>query len=83
MRAQRSLRELHKRGLTADFDEVLAEIQARDHRDSTRGDSPLRAAPDAVHVNTDGLTIEQVVEKVLAIARDRGAAPSAVRPEGR
>lgn len=69
-RARRRWRELQARGLEADFDEILADIRARDQRDSTRAHSPLRAAPDAVCLDTDGLTIEQVVERVLAIARD-------------
>lgn len=54
--------------------EVLAQIVHRDHRDSTRENSPLTAAEDSVEVDTTGLTIEQVVEQVAALARERGAA---------
>ena len=70
-RARRRLLELQARQHTASFDTVLAEITGRDQRDSTREDSPLRPAPDAVHVDTGGLTIEQVVERVLEIVRAR------------
>jgi cytidylate kinase len=74
-RAQRRWLELRERGMEGDVHEVLAEIQARDQRDSTRSDSPLVPAPDAVHIDTGGLTIEQVVERVLEVVRGR-------RPEG-
>jgi cytidylate kinase len=73
-RARRRWEELRGRGLAADLHQVLADIEARDSRDMTRADSPLRPAPDAVHVDTDGLTIEQVVAEVLAIAKERGSA---------
>ena len=68
-RARRRWQELRNRGLKADLDEVLADVQARDRRDSTRADSPLKPAPDAVHVDTGGLTIEQVVQRVLTVVR--------------
>ena len=72
-RARRRWEELQGRGLDADLQQVLADIEARDARDSTRVDSPLKPAPDAVHVNTDGLAIEQVVANVLAIVKERGS----------
>ena len=72
-RAERRWKELRERGLQADVDQVLADIEARDQRDSTRADSPLRAAPDAVHVDTGGLSIEQVAQKVLEMAKKRAA----------
>ncbi len=67
-RARRRCLELEQRGLPANYDTVLAEINERDRRDMTREHSPLRAAVDAVHVDTGGLTIEQVVERVLEAA---------------
>ena len=70
-RAHRRWLELLERGREADEQQVLAEIRARDERDSTRQDSPLKPAPDAVHVDTGGLTIDQVVERVLEVVRDR------------
>ncbi len=74
-RANRRWLELRERGFEADLATVLSEICARDARDSNRAHSPLRAAPDAVHLDTDGLTIEEVVEKLLAIARERRLIP--------
>ena len=50
-------------------------IAERDRRDSTRSDSPLLKADDAVEVDTTGLTIEEQVERVIALALERGAVP--------
>jgi len=69
-RARRRWEELRGRGREADLQHVLADIEARDARDTTRADSPLKPAPDAVHVDTDGLTIEQVVARVLDVVRE-------------
>jgi cytidylate kinase len=49
--------------------EVAAEQAARDERDTTREDSPLVAAKDAIEVDTTGLTIEQVVSRITELAR--------------
>ncbi len=73
-RGRRRWKELRGRGLEVDLQQVLTDIEARDARDTTRADSPVKPAPDAVHVDTDGLTIEQVVAKVLAIVKERGSA---------
>jgi cytidylate kinase len=53
--------------LGADVDTVLAEQTMRDTRDSAREHSPLRAADDAVELDTSGLTIEQVVERITGL----------------
>ena len=70
-RARRRTLELHAKGVDADVSTVEAEIRERDHRDTTRADSPLMAASNAVTVDTDGLSIEQVVEAVLMVCRER------------
>ncbi len=70
-RAERRWHELRAQGVSADLQQVQAEIEARDKQDSTRSDSPLRAASHAVHVDTAGMTIEQVVATVLEVARER------------
>ena len=62
--------------LGADVKEILAQQQERDERDRTRQVSPLLAADDAVHVDTTGLSIDQVVDRIAALARERGAAVS-------
>jgi CMP/dCMP kinase len=51
--------------------EVAGEIADRDRRDSSRPDSPLAQAPDAVYVDTTQLSIEQVEEAVLRLVRER------------
>jgi cytidylate kinase len=50
-------------------EQVLADMQARDERDTTREHSPLRAADDAVEVDTTGLSVEQVVERIAELTR--------------
>jgi cytidylate kinase len=53
---------------------VLAEQTMRDQRDATREHSPLRPAPGAVVLDTSGLAVEQVVERIAVLARDLAAA---------
>jgi cytidylate kinase len=50
------------------FDQVAADIARRDHADSTRTASPMGVAPDAVCLDTTDVTVDEVVEAVLAIA---------------
>ena len=66
-RARRRAAELAARGTPLPFPDVLVEIERRDRLDSTRAASPLRRAPDAVLVHTDGLSIEQALAVVLQI----------------
>jgi cytidylate kinase len=54
--------------------EVLAAQRRRDASDSEREHGALRAAPDAVHVDTTGITADEAVERVVALARERGLA---------
>jgi cytidylate kinase len=56
----------------ADAATVLAEQAIRDERDTTREHSPLVAAPDAVELDTTGLTLDEVVARVAGLARDVG-----------
>lgn len=72
-RARRRAAELEAKGQKADPKVVASEIKERDERDSTRQHAPLRQAPDAVHVDTDGMDIEQVVQTVLSIYREKVA----------
>lgn len=64
-RAKRRLKEFESRGENVEFDTVLKEIVERDRRDSTREIAPLRKADDAQEVVTDGMTVQEVVEKIL------------------
>lgn len=71
-RARRRCEELREKGLPAALEEIQAGIAERDRRDSTREDSPLRVAPDATVVDTDRLTIDEVVAIVEALAEEAG-----------
>ena len=66
-RARRRLKELQAKGVSISLKEVLADIQRRDHIDSTREISPLMKATDAIEVDTTNLTIEEQVEKIYRI----------------
>ena len=64
-RARRRWKELTEQGESVQYSEVLADVRARDRRDEEREASPLRAASDAVRVDTDTMTIDQVVDCIL------------------
>lgn len=69
-RARRRWRERRAGDPAADLGAIQADIEARDAFDSRRALSPLRPAADAVTVDTDGLTVEEVAERILALAGD-------------
>ncbi len=64
-RARRRVEELQAKGMVVDYAQTLAEQRERDARDSHRANSPLTPAPDAIILNTDGLSIEDVVTRIL------------------
>jgi cytidylate kinase len=70
-RARRRHNQLKEKGLTVNIAGLSQEILERDRRDSNRSVAPLRPAEDAVILDSTGLTIEQVVDQVLALARSR------------
>jgi cytidylate kinase len=70
-RAERRYNQLKEKGVSVTLDGLLREILARDARDASRAVAPLRPADDAVHVDTTGLPIEAVVERVLALVPAR------------
>jgi cytidylate kinase len=70
--AERARRRAEELG--ADASTVLVEQALRDQRDSAREHSPLRAAPGAVVLDTTGLTVAQVVQRVAALARASASA---------
>ncbi len=70
-RARRRYRELLARGRSVDYEAILAGIRARDAIDSRRAASPLQPAADAIILDTDGKSIAQVVQCVLALAAQR------------
>jgi cytidylate kinase len=70
-RAQRRYRELLARGTACSLEEIAADIEARDYRDMHRETAPLRQAEDAILVDSSDLTIEEVVERIVSLARER------------
>ena len=73
VRAQRRHRELQSHGSDVSFDKVLADIRARDARDSARSTAPLTMAADAALLDTSALTIEASVAKAIALVEARRA----------
>ena len=73
VRAQRRVRELLERGMPGHYDDVLADIRARDERDSSREVAPLKPAPDAVILDTSDLDRDQAIAKAISVAQERFA----------
>ena len=71
IRAQRRHNELKARGSAISYDQVLADIRARDERDSGRSTAPLVAAKDAAILDTSFLSIEAAVAKAIALVEAR------------
>ena len=66
-RARRRYEELIAKGQDVDYDQVLIDINTRDHNDSTREITPLRKADDAVEVDTTEMNIEEVVAHICSL----------------
>ena len=64
-RAQRRYKQLKEKGIDANIESLTVEIAQRDQRDSSRSAAPLKAAPDALVIDTTGISIEQVVAQIL------------------
>lgn len=79
IRARRRHAELQSHGSTQSFDQVLADIRARDERDSTRSAAPLIAAPDAAVLDTSFLSIEASVRKAIDLVEEQRARKGAAR----
>ena len=72
-RARRRAGDTAHTGGQAGHEAVAASIAARDESDTTRIVSPLTVAPDAVHIDTTGMPIQQVVDTVMELVRQKGA----------
>jgi CMP/dCMP kinase len=68
-RARRRYDEILARGSQANYAEILERVMERDHIDSTRDVAPLRAADDAIVLDSDNLTADEVFERVLALVK--------------
>lgn len=67
-RAQRRYKELAEKGMAVNLEELKAQIEERDARDTNRTESPLRVAEGATVLDTDEMTIDEVVSAVRSIA---------------
>ncbi len=70
-RARRRHNQLNEKGVSVTFDGLLREILSRDARDAQRAVAPLKPADDAVLLDTTGLSIDEVVDRVLALVPAR------------
>ena len=66
-RARRRFIENQEKGIEMSYEELVEDIRRRDHIDSTRKESPLRKAEDAIEIDTTTMTIEDVVKTVTAL----------------
>ena len=73
-RAERRLAEEREHNPAATYEQTLADITERDRRDTTRADSPLVAAEDAIIVDSSGMSIDDVFQKMMLIVKERTAA---------
>ena len=73
-RAKRRYKQLKDKGVSVNLDSLLHEIAARDERDAGRAVAPLKPAEDAVILDTTGMPITEVIERVLAVL------PASLRP---
>jgi cytidylate kinase len=71
VRAERRHRELEALGVPMQFEAVLADILARDSRDSHRATAPLRQAEDAVLLDTGGLSVEEAIARAIEAVKRR------------
>ncbi|HEY7005056.1 MAG TPA: (d)CMP kinase [Sphingomicrobium sp.] len=76
VRAQRRLSELEKRGMHVHFDDVLADIRARDERDSSRDVAPLKPAPDSILLDTSALDVEEAIAAAVRLVEERLGNPA-------
>ncbi len=77
VRAERRWRQLRDQGQDVTLDEILADIRRRDSRDESREAAPMRAAPDAVLLDTSDLTISQAFDAALSIVSAARGEPTA------
>ncbi|MBR3036554.1 MAG: (d)CMP kinase [Lachnospiraceae bacterium] len=73
VRAKRRFDELQAKGQPCVFEEIQKEIEERDYRDMHREIAPLKKADDAIEVDTSDLSIDEVVETIISIIREKTA----------
>lgn len=70
-RAERRFNEDRAQDPDVDFETTFADMTERDRRDSTRADSPLKIADDAILIDSTGLSVEEVFERMMAAVEER------------
>lgn len=70
-RARRRYLELQEKGVDTTLEAVLEDMRQRDHNDSSRAAAPLKAAEDAVLIDTTGCSLEEAVERMKKLAKER------------
>ncbi len=70
-RAMRRYLENQEKGIACELSEIEKDIEERDYRDMNRGTAPLRQAEDAVLVDSSEMTIDEVVSRIVSLARER------------
>ena len=70
-RANRRHKQLKDKGIDANLPDLIAELMLRDERDTHRSTAPLKAATDAILIDTTSMDIDTVVNRVLQLARER------------
>ncbi|MFL1895393.1 (d)CMP kinase [Aquimarina sp. 2-A2] len=68
-RAERRYKEITERGEQVSYEDVLKNVVNRDHIDSTRKDSPLRKAEDAITIDNSNMTLDEQFQKILELAK--------------
>ena len=73
VRAERRFKELKQMGGRPNLEVIKADIEKRDYQDMHREIAPLKQAEDAVLVDSSDMTIEEVVNQIVSLAKERGA----------
>ena len=72
-RAERRYKQLMEKGMYAKMQDVVEELRRRDSRDASRTVAPLKHYPDAIFLDTTGLSVEQAVQRILDLWRERAS----------
>lgn len=72
VRAERRCKELLEKGIMSNLEKIEQDIRERDYRDMNREHAPLKQAEDAVLIDASDLTIPQVVERIVSVAKSQG-----------
>ena len=70
-RAERRYNELKQKGNDVSYEEVLKNVEERDHLDSTRETSPLVKAQDAIEIDNTNLSKEEQFDKILSLVKEK------------